>query len=751
MLAAPSARAAEGMFLLDRLPTEALKRSGLKIAPGRLGQLSRAVVQVASGGTGSFVSPRGLVATNHHVAYRCIAMLGSRKEHLGLLERGFLAKRETDELPCPGYDLLVVREVRDVKDQVLAAVKTESDCPAGARCAPAKWAARFEAIRLRKEELVAECEKDGKQLCEVSALDGGRGYLLSVYQRIRDVRLVYAPPLALGKYGGDIDNWMFPRHTADFAFLRAYVDRKGGGAPHAKGNVPLATRVHLQVSAAGIKERSLVTVVGFPARTSRHATSHQARFYIEQQIPTMLRLMRGLIAALNAERGKNEDVKRKYAALESGLQNAAKYYEMSRDGFARWKTLERKDKDEEELLARLADDKQAKSEAKALLGEIGKVFTRLRGYYARLTLLTRMSGLCPALRVAYDIAKWGKEKEKENRQRKEDRYKEKNVYRFIEAAERLEKEINPVAERALLLYLLREGEKLPRAQRPRSTATLLRWGAQELARAQARAKKERRPLSEHYREAYGVAPAADKLQAAVEMLYGATRLIGRGDDPKETERAVKLRNELFAKKSAQLARLDDPLLRLAREVEAELTGLKEGPYKEVEQHLDALLQSRWVEEFKKPAYPDANFTVRLSYGSARSYHSTATGRSHRYMTTLSELLAKDRGAFPFVVPQALRAAFPSRAKSRLFDRVLKDIPVNFTATLDTTGGNSGSPVLDDQGQLIGLLFDGTPESILSDWQFLPAHQRAICLDIRFALYLATVDKADGLIRELGVK
>jgi hypothetical protein len=728
---------AEGMFLLDRLPVAALKKSGLKISAAKLLQLSRAVVQVASGGTGSFVSRRGLVATNHHVAYRCLAALGSRREHLGLLERGYLARTEAAELPCPGYDLLVVQEVRDVTSQVRTVALS------------GRWPAQVEAIRLRREDLVAECEKEhASRTCEISALNGGTGYLLSVYRRIRDVRLVYAPPLALGKYGGEIDNWMFPRHTADFTFLRAYVDRRGSTAAYAKDNVPLGTPQHLEVTGDGIRERSLVEVIGFPARTSRHVPARQARFYIQEQIPVTLGLLKGLINTVNHLRSSSDDVSRKYASLESGLQNALKYYEMSREGFTRWKTLERKQEQETALLARQEKDEPAATTATATLAEIDKVLDRAHGYYRRFALLARLVGAsCASLRAAHDMAKWGHEKAKESRLRKDERFKDKNVYRVIEAAERLEQEIDLDAEKALLLHMLREGQKLPVAQRPKSTAALLRWGRAELARARAAAARQRRPLAELYQARYGVAPAPDPLQAAVDMMYGGTRLIAHGDDPTAVAEAVKLRSEVFAMKSAEVAKLGDPLLRYGRDVEAELTALREGPYKELEQYLETVLRPRWVQAVK-PAYPDADFTVRLSFGSVRSYTAAASGRSYRHLTTLSELLAKDKGTLPFLVPRALRAAFPRRMSSPLVDRAVNDIPVNFTATLDTTGGNSGSPVLDDRGRLVGLLFDGTPESILSDWQFVPSHQRAICLDIRFVLYLASLEKAERLLKEL---
>ena len=614
-------------------------------------------------------------------------------------------------------------DVRDVKQEVLSAVKPKMG-----------WAARFEAIRLKREDLVEACEKDGQHVCEVAPLDGGAGFTLSVYRRIRDVRLVYAPPEALGKFGGDVDNWMFPRHTADFSFLRAYVAPDGSAAPFARGNVPLRTPSHLSLSRRGVGEAAFVAIEGFPARTSRHAASPAVRFYRDVQLPSAIGLLRGMGGVVAGQREASADARRKYASLDYGVQNSLKYYEMSQRGFTRFRTLERKLEAEKELRARLADDEQRRRRMDELLAEMGKVLGRYQRVVLRYAALSRLVGMgCPSLRVTHDIARWTREKQKPNRMRKEERYKDKNVYKIKEASERLDREIALPVEQALLLYILREGEKLAPAERPRSTAALLRW---------ARAEEKRKGARQR---------AADPLARAVELLYARTRLLAHSDKPDELALAAKLRAELLDAKPAAVKAHPDPLIRYAREVEAELHVLREGPVKEKDEYLEATLQPAWVEEVLRPDYPDANFTIRLTYGSVRDYRSSETKKNHRYMSTLSELLAKDRGKEPFLVPPWLKAAFPARLASPFVDRAVRDIPVNFTATVDTTGGNSGSPVLDDHGRLVGLLFDGTPESILSDWQFLQGEQRSICLDIRFALYLASVQNNARLLAELGLR
>lgn len=733
------ALAAEGMFLLDKLPEARLKKSGLQISIQQLQKLSRAVIQVGRGGTGSFVSNRGLLVTNHHVAYGCLARLNARKEHQGIMDRGYLARTPADELPCPGYDLRIVKDIQDVTAKVLQGI------PAPTR---ENYTKRHEQLRLRREELRQACEKSKQYTCTVSAMDGGASYYLSTYGRVRDVRLVYAPPKALGKYGGDIDNWMYPRHTADFAFLRAYVGARDAGTPFHQHNLPMKTPVHLQVSRDGVKQGSLVMVVGFPGRTSRHATSHAVRFHANHKMQTTIELLEGALAVLNKRRQASKDAFRKYMGLESSLQNGLKYYRMSRKGFERYKVFGNKLQSQLSLLTSLPPA-QAKK-ARGLLKEISGVYGRYLRIHRKFSALARLKRIVPTMRVAHDISKWAKEKAKPDKERKDARYKDKNVYRFVEAAARLEKETEPHTERALLYFFLADTEKLPRGQRLRCVATLKKATLKELKRARQAARQQKQDLAAYFQKTYGVKLSKDLLQSAVDMLYARSKILAHSSDPAEVARAVKLRGELFQRSARDLARLDDPLLRFAGQMAKEFTAMREGPFKLVEQYLAGVLHPRWVKAYKRSPFPDANFTLRLTFGSVQDYTSSETKETHRFLTDLSELLKKDRGKFPFLVPESLKKAAPNAPKSPFADRFIQDIPVNFTSTLDTTGGNSGSPVMDSKGRLVGLLFDGTPESILSDWQYLEKEQRSISVDIRLALYLASLRKAQSLLQEMGI-
>lgn len=727
--------AAEGMFLLDHLPQARLKAAGLSISSKELIDLSNAVVQVAGGGSGAFVSKRGLLITNHHVAYTCLARLNSMAKHKGIMERGFNAESSDDEISCPGYDLLIVQGYKDITSDVLRAVS-----PGLA------WRGRYLAIQRQTAAVVRQCESGGTYTCEVASMDGGASYYLTLYLRVRDVRLVYAPPRSLGKFGGDIDNWMYPRHTADFTFLRAYVNNEGAGIAYDKRNIPMHTHNYLQLSATGYKRGSLALVMGFPARTSRHATSNGVRFYSEVQLPAYLKTYRGLISTLHEEMKERDIAKRKYEGLESGFQNAVKYYDMSQKGMGRWQVLQKKLKEEAVMVA----DPARGREAKAMLVEIDGVFKRYRGYFRRKLAVEQLLRASRILRMAYDVVKWAREKGKADSRRKDRRYKDKNIFRLKEAAARLEAEVDLDVERALVYYLLRDAQSLAKGEQLWSVGRLLAATARALKRLKGEARRKKVDFATYFRDRYGADLVPDPLRNAVNMIFGRSVVLARTPDDKALAAAQARRANWLEMDVRALKQEKDPVLQFARYLDAEYQSIIDGPYREVSERLATTLHPKWVKRIKRPAYPDANSTVRLSYGSIEDYQPADSSKKYHYVTTVGEMLRKDRGKYPFLIPPQFKRAFTQRTGTQFTDPTVNDIPLNFTTTLDTTGGNSGSPVLDQKGQLIGLLFDGTPESILSDWQYLPKWQRSICFDIRFANYLLTVDNATRLLKELGL-
>jgi hypothetical protein len=740
LLLAGPLRADEGMYPLADAggwPVKEMKAAGLSIAPEELLALRRAVVQVARGGTGSFVSPRGLLVTNHHVAYRCIAALDGMPAHEGIMEKGHVAGSAAEEIPCPGYDLQVVEDVRDITAEVKGAVKKGM-----------KGHRRFEAIRKAKEELEEECQREPGLTCEADSLDGGRFYHMMVYRRVRDVRLVYAPEADIGKFGGDVDNWMYPRHTGDFTFLRAYVNDDGKGAPFHQDNVPFEPAAHLSVSGDGVARGDIVLVMGFPARTKRNYPSASARYSVETDMPVRSRVYSGMIEVIEKVGAADDLSRRRYQALHAGLNNAVKYYAQSTEGFEKWQVVAKRVAREQAVKERLGGDRAAARRFEKVVRDIDRAYARYGKAHARHFFLQRFPWMVASVGTAFHIARWTDERRKPDAERKDAEYKSKNVYRVFDGSDRLDDRITLVAERALLTYLLREEEKLPAKERLRAVKKLLAWGRKEANAVKREARKAKEDHAELYREITGTDPSDDPVVTAVDLLYGRTALLARGADSDELDRALFARRRLFYNDARDAARFKDPLLEFARNLAREKLALEKGPYRAIEETFDTELRPEYA-ELIGATYPDANFQVRLTHGKVDDYTATKDGKKHRYVTDLAGVLAKDKGEYPFRVPEKLEQA-AAGDKGRFVDQGIGDVPVNFTSTLDTTGGNSGSPVLDGKGRLVGLLFDGTPESILSDWQFLPDDQRSICVDIRYALFLAEkVHGAKALLKELG--
>jgi len=734
---APPVQADEGMYLLyeaSKLDLASLKKRGLELSVKQLQGLAPAIVQMNRGGTGSFVSSKGLIVTNHHVAYGCLARLDATT-HKGIMERGHVARSRQTEVHCPSYDLLAVLEVKDVSAQVLKVVKP--------RMKPEK---RATAIRIRKRRIEAACQKKGDRVCDVDALNGGAGYVLSAYKRIKDVRIVYAPPKSLGKYGGDVDNWRYPRHTADFTFMRAYVAPGGKGATYSPKNVPYRPKAHLKVATGGVRRGQLNLVLGFPGRTMRHATHARAKYFSDHVLARRVKLFGELLKVL-PKKGLDG---RRYQGMDSRLNNGHKYYADSIRQFGRFKLLARKKKQQAAWQRRIDATPALKKKHGKLLGRFDAVYRTLGKIQDKLTVLWYMPYLVTSLRTAVDIVRWSKERRVKDIAREGERYRDKNIYRVVRGAKTLEARTTVTGEKALLRRFLSYAKGLPKNQRLDSVQWLWRWGRKKLRRLR---KGGAAGFAKRYAKATrGAKPKTDPLAAAVDLMYGGTRIYAHDvTDKKAVGRAVAHRKRLFKAPARKIRRTRDPLLRFAVRLVRERDKMKKGPLRVYEKVLGPILRPRLVTQVIRPKYWDANFTIRVSFGTVKDYTESKTGKRWRYLSRLTWLVKKGKGKFPFHVPPKLKAVYKKRDFGRWKDPVIKDVPVNFTTTLDTTGGNSGSPVLNGAGELIGLLFDGTPESILSDWQYLERAQRSICLDIRFALFLADkVDKARYLLAELGL-
>jgi hypothetical protein len=425
---------------------------------------------------------------------------------------------------------------------------------------------------------------------------------------------------------------------------------------------------------------------------------------------------------------------RRYGGLDAGLNNGAKYYEDSIGQFAKFGLLAKKERDQAAWRAAIKDPSEQKA-LDALLSRMEKIYEGLASVGDKILMVqTMQSSIVRSLSTAVDIVRWSRLRKVPDLRREGERYRDKNIYLVHQQSDLLEKMTTPEGEKALLLALLRHAAGLPKAQQ----LSTLRW-----ARDLGLRELKRRPK----------APGApDHLAVAVHLIFAGTSLYPADtEDPKAAARALTARQALLKAPHRRVRGSKDPLLQLALRLVEESDRLEKGPLFAVEKELDPILGPELVTRFIRPRYWDANFTMRLSFGTVSDYTDSATGKTWPYVSRLTWLIRKDLGKEPFLAPPALKSVFARKDFGRWVDPLVKDVPLNFTTTLDTTGGNSGSPVLNGSGELVGLLFDGTPESILSDWQYLETQQRSICVDIRFALFLGEkVDRASYVMKELGM-
>ncbi|WP_029217645.1 S46 family peptidase [Xanthomonas oryzae] len=691
------------MWVPQQLPEIAgpLQQAGLRLSPQQLADLTGdpmgAVVSLG-GCTASFVSPQGLVVTNHHCAYGAIQLNSTAQKNL--IRDGFSATSAGAELSAgPNARIYVLDRITDVTAQAKAAI-------AGAGSDALK---RTQALETFDKAQVAACESETGYRCELYSFSGGNTYRLFRTLEIRDVRLAYAPPSGIGKFGGDIDNWMWPRHTGDFSFYRAYVGKDGKPAAYAKDNVPYRPQHFLKFADQPLGAGDFVMVAGYPGRTNRYALAAEFDNTANWAYPTAGRQYRELIALVEQAGKQDPDIQVKYAAAMASWNNAAKNYEGQLQGFKRIDAARQKQAEERAVLAwlkRQHRDGRAALQAHTqllALDEQAKA-TRDRDLILRQMRRTGVLGSALSLyRLAIERAKPDAERETG--------YQARDLPEIEGAQKQMERRYVASMDGQLQRYWFDQYLKLPAAQR---------------------------------------LPALDQLLAGADAQAAAARLAGTKLG--STEERLKW---LHADRAAFEAS-DDPALRYAVALMPSLLQIERDEKRREGEEL--LARPRYLQalaDYKKSqgefVYPDANSSLRITFGNVKGY-TPKDGVAYTPFTTLEGVAAKDTGADPFDSPKALLDAVKAKRYAGLDDKRLGTVPVNFLSDLDITGGNSGSPVMDAQGKLVGLAFDGNWESVSSNWVFDPAMTRMIAVDSRYLRWIMTeVVPAPQLLKELGVR
>lgn len=698
MSLAAAANANEGMWMPTQLPdlAKTLKEAGFKGDPKELADVTApplsAVVRVG-GGTGAFVSGDGLLLTNHHVAYGVIQYNASAEHNL--IDEGFIAQGRADERAAnPDYRVLVTVGFDKVTDDVLKDARGKTG------------RAYYDAVENARKRIVAACEAEGGVRCSVANMYYGSDFYRIRQLELTDIRLVYAPPRAIGNYGDEIDNFMWPRHTGDFTLLRAYVGKDGKPAPYSKDNVPYQPPAHLKMSLDGPKEGDYAMLAGYPGTTYRLRTAAEFSNQIDTVLPRRVEVFQQLIDTIESVGKTNADARTRYASQLQSLKNNRKRAAGELEGLLRSDAKAQRAQDEQAMLA--ATDSRYKADIDALFASLAA------GEQAGASefLVTLMSSQTQLLRSAMLLERLRVESLKPDAER-EAGYQQRDQALIEGVLKQVQRRYDPTVEKAILTALLTRYQQLPDAQR-----------------------------DAHYDNLFGRTPAA--LAKHLDALYAHTKL---GDEAQRLSRFEAARKGGFIEA--------DPLVSVASAlVMAQLNAERERKEREGEQlrlrpsYMQALFD--WRAKQGRAVYPDANSTLRISYGKVEALH-PRDAVSYSPVTTVAGIVEKNTNAVPFDAPKPLLAAIAKGDFGSTADPALKTQTVNFLTNLDTTGGNSGSPVLNAKGELIGLNFDSNWESVSASWWFDPRYKRAVHVDMRYLRWLlAKVYPAPELLQEMGV-
>jgi len=697
--------AEEGMYLVHNIPPqvmEKMKEMGLAISPEEIysssqPSLTQAVINLL-GGTASFVSPKGLILTNHHVAFSAAQRQSSVDSNI--IENGFLAKTMEEEIPALGYKALVLEEVKDVSNEVLKGVKKEIP--------PMKINKLVE--RNIKEIIKREEGQSGNYECDIKPIYGGLYFYLYKYFRIRDVRIVYIPPRNIGEYGGEIDNWMWPRHTGDFSFMRAYVSPKGDAAEYSKENVPYAPKKYLKFSARDLDEGDLAIVIGYPGRTERHIISDEINFYMNYYYPEGIKVLGKFIEILEDEAKKDPEAAIKNASLIKGFSNAYKNYKGMDEGFKKINLLEKKKQQEKELMDFIESKPELKIKYGNALTELKKIVEEQQRFLIKDRILRFLRQSSRLLNIALMIDKWSIEKTKKDLDR-ELGYMERDIPDLKLMLSLTQKILHIPSDKRTLEYAITEALNVPADARIRTLDVLIKDKTE------------------------------NGIKAFVESLYENTKLADE-----------EYRMKLFDMPRKELLNLNDSFIKFASELQKEIDELDD-----LDKTINGkmlLIRPKYMEALIKMhegnIYPDANRTLRLSYGSVMGYD-IKDAISYLPQTSLRGVVEKDTGEFPFNAPNIIKTLYANKDFNGYVDPELNDVPVNFLTNNYCTGGNSGSPIINKNGELIGTVFDINYESLVSDYYFLPDITRTISVDSRYILFiLDKVSKANNVISELEI-
>ncbi|MFN0157298.1 MAG: S46 family peptidase [Bacteroidota bacterium] len=697
----------EGMWLLDsvqKLPLSSMRNHGLELTPDQIysdtGTSLKDAIVLLPGGTGTFISNEGLILTNHHIAFGGIQSLSSVQEDY--LKDGFLAKSKGEELST-SYTAEMVASMKDVTVDVLAVV---SDTMSEEE--------RTAAIKKKTSEIEAEAKAQTDLRCRVSELYVGVKYYLFMYETLSDVRLVFAPPSSIGNFGGEVDNWTWPRHTGDFALMRAYTGPDGKPAKYAKENIPYTPKIFLPISSKGAEDGRFAMIMGFPGRTFRYREHPAVKLAHDESLPLLIDLYRTGVEITEGIGKADREVEIKYAAKIRSVANAFKNYIGTLEGMRRSDFLNLKKNQSEEFAAFIAGSHELTAKYGTLLADMQNTTDEYAKVNRKNLVMSNLTRVVEALGIANRFIQYAKNPPQDS---------------LGKTLSPTEKERGPL--RASIASIFKNYDV--RVDREVMVALIL---------------KSLEMPPEHqineFRDEFGKTSGderVNKVREFVTELYEDSRLVSREECEKLLmEDADDILDDPFAVLARELSKEQDPITAAVNKYNTAIGPLRR-------KYVEAWLQWKHADL----TYPDANRTLRFTYGLVEPLQPRDAVHLSQF-TTLKGVMEKETGEVPFVVPAKLKELWKKKDFGPYADPKRGDVPVAFIANLDITGGNSGSSVINGRGEVIGSSFDGNWESVVADYHFQHEFNRAINVDSRYMLFI--IDKfagADNIMKELVIK
>jgi hypothetical protein len=658
-----------------------------------------AIVQFGGGCTGEIISPDGLMITNHHCGYSQIQKHSTLQNDY--LTNGFWAMSRDEELPNPGLTVTFLKRMEEVTERVMQGV---SDAMGNTE--------RDSIINSNIKEVMESASGVAGYSSVVRPFYMGRQYFLFVNETFRDIRLVGAPPSAIGKFGGETDNWVWPRHTGDFSVFRIYAGKENKPADYSVENVPYKPLYHFPISLKGVKEGDFTMVFGYPGSTSEYVPSFYVDLIKNNFNPEMIEIRSRKIEIMETAMNSDPLVRIQYSAKKSGLANSWKKWIGESQGLEKMATIEKKREYERRLTNWINEDKERIEKYGSMLDEYKVLYKQLSQYYLvnSYTYEVFFNSGTEALSFSRNIKPLADLYGTDHTADQEEVMK----INLLESGKNFFKNYNEAADKKLFIALMTlYGENIDPA-----------WQAPEY-------KKLRKSCNGDF-------------GSVADRIYSKTIF---------TDEA-RFNDFVTNSKYSGIARLNkDPFYIIALSVSDFLAGNVRPELSHINDAIQQLNRKFMTAqmEFEKDRlfYPDANSTLRVAYGTVKGYQSK-DAVYYNYYTTLKGIMEKDNpGIYDYDVPDRLKELFRSKDYGSYTQN--GEVPVCFIADNHTTGGNSGSPVINAEGQLIGVNFDRAWEGVASDIAFNPEQSRNISLDIRYALFI--IDKFAGagyLLKEMTI-